>query len=168
MSYSINEYKEDKAAIDAAKVELNCLVLGQGTKRCDVWGEQYDRIACYFGYKKQANDITHYGDEVRRVARMFRAIRTADRISGFDCNIYASLLEQIEKKIKSMRVFKRKQKIKCFVPQLHRQPCYCARLEAIQAASSIANAPIEADMKEELQAKVSGALILDKELEDAS
>jgi len=162
MSYSQEAYKADKAALDAAKAELSCLVAGEGTGRCGVWAGEYARIASYFGTKDNAG-ITHYGDTVRRVARCFMVISSANRIGGFDCRVYEALLEQIEKKIKSMRVFKRRPKIKCFEPKLHKQPCYCARLQAVEAATLIANAPIENDLKEELQAKVSGALILDRE-----
>jgi hypothetical protein len=169
MTYSIEQYKADKAAVDAAKAELSCLVVGEGTGRCSLYSGEYARISTYFGRKDNVDGITHYGDTVRRVARMFVVITSAHRIGGFDCNVYDALLKEVEKKIKSMRVFKRKPKIKCFQPKLHTQPCYCARLRAVEAAAAIAVAPIEPDLKEELQAKVNGALILDKEfIEDDS
>lgn len=164
--YSLETYKADKAAIDAAKVELNRLVIGEPSGACAIWQGEYARIASYFGHKDAILNITHYGDTVRRVARMFMAISTANRISGFDCNIYQAVLTEVEKKIKSMRIFKRRAKIKCFQPKLHRQPCYCARLQAVEAVQSIAQADIQPDLKEELQAKVNGALILDKEFRD--
>ncbi len=162
MSYSMEMYKEDKLAVDAAKAELSKLVAGEGTGKTVLYQGEFARIATYFG-QKDNNDVTHYGNAVRRVARMFHVISTDSRINGFDCNIYSNLLAEVEKKIKSMRVFKRKNKIKCFAPNIHRQPCYCARLEAVQAASSIANSGVEPSMKEELIAKVNGALILERE-----
>lgn len=164
--YSLETYKADKLANDAAKAELSKLVAGEGTGKTVLYQGEYARIATYFG-QKDNNEVTHYGNAVRRVARMYMVISTADRINGFDCNIYSTLLNEIDKKIKSMRVFKRKNKIKCFAPNVHRQPCYCARLEAVQAANSIASSGVEASMKEELIAKVNGALILEKEFEGA-
>lgn len=166
MSYSMEQYKADKSAIDAAKQELSCLVAGEGTGRCSVWQGEYARIATYFGRQDPISHITNYGDAVRRVARMFVAISTANRIGGFDCRIYEAILAEVEKKVKSMRVFKRKQKIKCFAPKQHKQPCYCARLQAVEAVQGIVNSQVSEDLKEELQAKVSGALILDKEFEN--
>jgi hypothetical protein len=170
--YSIEQYKADKAALDAAKAELSCLVAGEGTGRCSVWAGEYARISQYFGNSKGYNEPTldtiHYGAEVRKIARIFNTISTVRRISGFDCKIYESILNEVEKKIKSMRVFKRRAKIKCFAPRDHKQPCYCARLQAVEAAASIANAPIVPDLKEELIAKVNGALILDKEFDNES
>lgn len=163
MAYSMEQYKADKAAVDAARAELSCLVVGEGTGRCSLWSGEYARISTYFGRKDAVDGITHYGDAVRRVARMFHVISTADRIGGFDCNLYDNLLKEVDKKIKSMRVFKRKAKIKCMFPKEHHQPCYCARLRAIEAAAAIALAPIEPDLKEELSAKVAGALVLDRE-----
>jgi len=166
MSYSMEDYKADKAALDAAKQELSCLVAGEGKGRCSLYQGEYARIAQYFAIKNQVDETIHYGDAVKRVARMFMAISTAKRIGGFDCNIYEAILAEVEKKIKSMRVFKRRAKIKCFAPREHRQPCFCARVQAIEAAQSIASSGAPLDMQEELQAKVSGALILDKEFED--
>jgi hypothetical protein len=164
--YSLETYKADKAALDAARQELSCLVANEGTGRCSIWQGEYARIATYFGRKDNISGITSYGDSVRRIARMFMAISTASRITGFDCKIYESMIDQIEKKIKSMRIFKRRPKIKCFEPRSHKQPCFCARLQAVEAAASIANSSVSNDLKEELQAKVNGALILDKEFEN--
>jgi hypothetical protein len=164
--YSIETYKADKAALDCAKSQLSKLVAGEGDGLPSLYHGEYSRISAYFGRKDAISGITSYGDAVRRVARMFMVISTARSITGFDCNVYAAILEQVEKKIKSMRTFKRRAKIMCFAPRDHKQPCFCARLQAVEAAASIANSPVSNDLKEELQAKVSGALILDKEFEN--
>lgn len=165
MAYSLETYKEDKSAVDAAKADLSALVVGEKIGRTALYQGEYARISTYFGRKDAVDGITHYGDAVRRVARMFMVITTAQRIGGFDCNIYSNLLAEVEKKIKSMRVFKRKAKIKCMFPREHNQPCYCARLRAVEAQAAIAVASLDPDLKEELSAKVQGALILDKEFE---
>src|SRR6267142_2431510 len=166
MSYSMETYKQDKIAVDCAKQQLSKLVAGEGDGLPSLYHGEYARISTYFGRKDEIFGITSYGDAVRRVARCFMVVSTARSINGLDCNIYDSILQQVEKKIKSMRVFRHKAKIKCFAPKQHRQPCYCARLEVVQAAASIANSQAPNDMKEELQAKLSGALILDKEFEN--
>ena len=163
MSYSMETYKQDKIAVDCAKQQLSKLVAGEGDGLPSLYHGEYARISTYFGRKDEIFGITSYGDAVRRVARCFMVVSTARSINGFDCNIYDSILQQVEKKIKSMRVFKRKPKIKCMFPKEHHQPCYCARLRAIEAATAIALAPIEPDLKEELSAKVAGALVLDRE-----
>lgn len=158
MAYSIEQYQSDKIAVDAAKADLSALVIGEKIGRTALYQGEYGRIAQYFN--KGA------GDSMRRIARMFLTISTANRISGFDCNIYSAMLDEVTKKIKSMRVFKRRPKIKCLEPRLHLQPCYCARLIAIEAAALGALSPIEPDLKEELNAKIQGALVLDKEFQD--
>jgi len=157
--YSQEQYKQDKIAVDAAMQDLSALTIGQKVGRTAIYQGEYARIAQYFEPIKET---------VRDTARMFMHISTADRISGFDCLTYQARLEQIVKKIKSMRVFRRKRKISCFEPKLHLQPCYCARLRAIEAATLIAVAPIELDLKEELSAKINAALILEKEFENES
>jgi hypothetical protein len=162
VSYSLETYKADKLALDAAKVELNCLVLGEGTGRCSLYQGEYARIASYFSTASQLSQA-NYSEATRNVARMFKAISTANRITGFDCTEYSARLAEVGKKLKSMRVFRRKNKIKCFAPKIHAQPCYCARLEAVHAAEVIANAPVPVEVQEELQARVSGALILERE-----
>lgn len=168
VAYTIETFKQDSLAINAAKAELNCLVLGEGTQRCAVWDAEYARIAQYFGDPKVFIDteqgLLRYGPAVKRMARMFHVICTADKISGFDCNIYSATLDEISKKLKSMCVFRRRAKIKCFAPTEHRQPCYCARAAAVKSAAEIANSPVSPDMQAELQAKVSGALVLDHQL----
>ena len=135
-SYTQETYKADKLALDAAKNELNCLVLGEGIGRTEQYQGEYGRIAQYFGDKNPVDGITHYGATVRRVARMFVVISTAKRISGFNCNVYSALLNEIEKKIKGMRVFRRRAKIRCLVPELHGKGCVCADWKRLTEASS--------------------------------
>ena len=128
MSYSMETYKADKNAIDAAKSDLSALVIGEKIGRTALYSGEYARISQYFD--KEA------GDTMRRIARMFYTISTANHISGFDCNVYATLLEEIEKKIKSLRVFRRKKKIRCLLPKLHSKDCVCADWQRLMEASN--------------------------------
>jgi hypothetical protein len=150
--YTMDQYKQDKIALDAARQDISSLVAGEGAGRTKRYQGEYGRMVSYWEPVKAT---------MRDYARMFMAISERPAITGFDVLIYSQMLDVMEKKIKSMRTFKRRGKIKCFAPKEHKQPCYCARLEAVQAAISIAQANVDDNLKEELVAKVSGALALE-------
>jgi len=126
-SYTQEQYKQDKIAVDAAIQDLSALTIGQKVGRTAIYQGEYARIAQYF-------EPVH--EQVRDTARMFMHISTADRISGFDCLTYQARLEQIVKKIKSMRVFRRRLKIRCLFPKLHEKGCVCADWKRLMEASN--------------------------------
>lgn len=155
MQYSPEMFKQDKLAVACAQNEISRLVAGEGTGNCSLYLEEYTRIAKYF---------VEQPETTKTLARMFYYIATAKEITGFDALVYDARLKEVLKKLKSMVHFRKRNKIKCWFPKEHVQPCYCARLDAANAAAAIAAAPIDAASKEEASAKVTGALILDNHI----
>lgn len=160
--YTMEQSNADKAAMAGARAELSRLVAGEGMGACSVFADDYLRIATYFFENSTPTPTS------RRVYRMFNAIMKNEKISGFECRTYEVLLGEIEAKIKTLRKFFRKAKIKCFEPRSHRQPCYCARLSVVDTVRAVvASSMTEAD-KVELAARAAGALALERnEMSDA-
>jgi hypothetical protein len=162
--YTREMYEQQKKALDAATGVISALTQGERANECSIYETEYAEIASYFAVRNLHTGVDTIGATARRVFRMFTKIMTAPRITGFEANEYGVLLKQCQDKIKSLRVFKRKPKIKCFEPRVHRQPCYCARMEAAMAAVAIANSQSSDAIKTELTQKVQAALELENEL----
>jgi len=154
-AYTRELYDLDKAALDAAQTELNRLVAGEGDGRLALFEQDFHRISGYFkiedgrGIEKQIS--------CGLILRMFTRMMNSKSITGFQCQEYKVLLDWCIKKCKSMRVFKRRAKIKCFSPRVHQQPCFCARLAAVEAVAGIQDDAVKA----EAAAKVEGILALE-------
>jgi len=126
--YTNELYAEDKAALDAAREVLSALVVGEKCGVTTDYGPYFARISSYFASYDPIGKVMHNGEAVRRVARTFLSICHSEKITGFECREYTHTLDEVEKKLKGMRTFFRKQPKKCFKPNVHRQPCHCARL----------------------------------------
>jgi hypothetical protein len=158
--YSKETFEQDKQAVEAAQHELNRLACGEGTRECQRYWDVYERIADYFTQRNAAGKLTSLTTQ-GTILRMFKRICTQTKVDGTYIPSYAAKLEEIRKKIKSMQSFRVRPKIKCFQPRNHRQPCFCARLEAVHATVAIANSPAENGTKELLTARVQGAMTLE-------
>jgi hypothetical protein len=137
--YTNELYNEDKAALDAARNVLSALVVGEKSGEAAEYGPYFARIASYFASYDPIGKVMHNGEAVRRVARTFLVISEARQIDGMTLREINHTLDEVEKKIKGMRTFFRRQPKKCFNPNGHRQPCFCARL---------ANSKAQIDAKE--------------------
>ena len=125
----------DLAAISAAERELNALVAGERGGALAPLMDDYARIAGYFMHPKLRVALVQPPDPkvmTRTVARMFYTLSTASHISGFQLREYEQLLGTVRKTVKAMLIRRKPAKKKCLLPNIHTQPCACARLAAAQ------------------------------------
>lgn len=148
--YGQEEYARDKLVVDAAQTQLNALAAGEQDGRLGDYIGDYLRIRNYF--EKEPHMM-------KPVGRMFHTLVTAVKINGFQVKDYDGMLQLVHKKLKGMRKFFRKPKIKCFAPTIHPQPCFCARLAAFKALEA-------AGGDEDAQARINGLLAIEREMED--
>ena len=119
MAYTLDEYKQDFAALNAATNALSAYVVGEGQDRLDSVAVDLLAIRGYWNEKH-----VMYVPYSKMVVNLLQE----NQISGFDSAIYAGLLAQAVKKIKSMRPVFRKKKEPCFAPLVHPKKCACANL----------------------------------------
>ena len=122
-AYDKETQMEDLAAIQAAQNLLSAKVVGEQVAVLKPKMDVYARISGYYS--------PNHG-KVKPVARMFWTLATHEKISGFECNAYATLLPEVRKMVKGKLIRRRRAEKKCLLPNEHAQPCFCARLAAAQ------------------------------------
>ena len=122
-SYDRETQIEDLAAITAAEGILSARVAGEAKLDLKPSMHVYARIAGY--------STPNHG-KVKTVARMFWALTQNSSISGFDLKAYETLLSDVRKQVKAKLIRRRPATKKCALPNVHRQPCFCARLAVAQ------------------------------------
>lgn len=141
MNYGREQFEMDILAVRSAQDRLSALTLGERLGECAKFGPDYARISNYF--LEDRNGVLFGVPQSTKVARMFVNITEGNGIQGFETVRYETLLKEVEAKLKSMRVFRRKMKKKCSQPGAHRQPCYCAAMkESTEAYANREIAPI--------------------------
>src|SRR5271157_1103180 len=147
MKYTKAQFDNDKYLVSLAEQALSARVAGQSGIALEQYASMYLEIA-----KKFEPDIAM----VKEIGFMFADLMMDKPLGGFKCMEYEKLLKVVRKRLGSLMFFRRKKQITCFEPRVHLQPCYCARLEAIQAVEVAPEA-----VKEEVAARVSGLLVLE-------
>jgi hypothetical protein len=134
MSYTKEQYEIDMAALNAALRSLSVYVLGGGNERLESYQQDLIGICSYW-------PDNHLMWEP--VCKMMIDLVENDKISGLNALRYEGLLAQCVKMVKSKRVFRRKKKVSCFKPKIHRQPCFCANMiNGVAKANVVLDVPI--------------------------
>jgi hypothetical protein len=154
--YSVEQYNRDKFVVDEAQIELNRAVIGEGDGRLAQYAADYARICGYFAHGVDDSSLPSKTPYISSLARMFYRLSSTEKLDGTYVQPYMVKFQEIYRKLKSKRVFRRKPKIKCFAPREHKQPCYCAGAEAVAAIAQTLP-----EQKEQIAAQVNSQLILD-------
>lgn len=110
---------EDLAAIDAAQAILSAKVAGEQPNVLKPQMDVFARIAGYY--------LPNHG-QVKRVARCFWSITTHNKISGLECNTFATLLPEVRRMVRAKLICRKKVTKTCLQPDIHVQKCYCGHL----------------------------------------